>query len=103
MAAASALASTIPSWLLAGLLILIGFSWLRLRRSVQVAALILRGDGRLETVAADDMATEAVIHPHTLVLSFLVALLYRQNGRLHALTLFGDSLAVEDLRQLRLR
>jgi hypothetical protein len=37
-----------------------------------------------------------------LVLSFLVVLLYRQQGRLRSLTLPGDSLAAEDFRQLRL-
>jgi hypothetical protein len=60
------------------------------------------GDGSIEIVGADGTASEAVVHPHTLVLSFLVVLLYRCQGRLRALTLLGDSLAEEDFRQLRL-
>jgi hypothetical protein len=67
-----------------------------------VAAIVLRGDGNIEIVGADATANEAVVHPHTLVLSFLVVLLYRQQGRLRFLTLPGDSLAAEDFRQLRL-
>jgi hypothetical protein len=35
-------------------------------------------------------------------LSFLVVLLYRQEGRLRGLTLLGDSLTAEDFRQVRL-
>jgi hypothetical protein len=35
-------------------------------------------------------------------LSFLVVLLYRQQGRLHSMTLLGDSISEEDFRQLRL-
>jgi hypothetical protein len=42
------------------------------------------------------------VHPHTLVLSFLVVVLYRQDGGLRSLTLLADSLTAEDFRQLRL-
>jgi hypothetical protein len=42
------------------------------------------------------------VHPHTVVLSFLVVLLYRSQGRLRSMTLLGDSLSGEDFRQLRL-
>jgi toxin CptA len=102
VAAAAVLAATIPSWLAAVLLLLIGGSLARMRLAAPVAALLLRGDGRLETVGADGTASEAAVHPHTLVLSFLVVVLYRQDGRLRSLTLLADSLAAEDFRQLRL-
>ena len=102
VAAGAVLAATVPSWLAAVLLVLIGASLARQRAPLQVVSLVLRGDGRLETVGADGTATEAVVHPHTLVLSFLVVLLYRQEGRLRSLTLLGDSLDAEDFRQLRL-
>ncbi|MDP3513614.1 MAG: hypothetical protein Q8S20_12765 [Sulfuritalea sp.] len=101
-AAAAVLASHVPSWLAALLLLLVGASLARLRRLLPVTGLVLGGDGRLQTVAADSTASEATVHPHTLVLSFLVVLLYRQHGRLRALTLPGDSLSAEDFRQLRL-
>ena len=114
VAAVAVLAATLPAWLAAVLLILIGASLARLRAAPLVSILILRGDGRLETVGADALcvpgiplrgqvtATEVVVHPHTLVLSFLVVLLYRQQGRLRSLTLLADSLVAEDYRQLRL-
>ena len=101
-AAAAVLASHVPSWLAALLLLLVGASLARLRRLLPVTGLVLGGDGRLQTVAADGTASEATVHAHTLVLSFLVVLLYRQHGRLRALTLPGDSLSAEDFRQLRL-
>ena len=88
--------------LAAVLLLLTGASLARMRRPPAVASLALRGDGSSEIVGADGTASEAVVHPHTLVLSFLVVLLYRCQGRLRALTLLGDSLAEEDFRQLRL-
>ncbi|MCX7146606.1 MAG: hypothetical protein NT042_10490 [Sulfuritalea sp.] len=102
VAAAAVLAATIPSWLAALLLLLIGASLARGRLVAPVAALLLSGDGRLETVGADGTANEATVHPHTLVLSFLVVVLYRQDGRLRSLTLLADSLTAEDFRQLRL-
>jgi hypothetical protein len=102
VAAGAVLVSTIPSWLMALLLLLVGLSLARRRRLPTVAAIVLRGDGNIEIVGADGTANEAVVHPHTLVLSFLVVLLYRQQGRLRSLTLPGDSLAFDDFRQLRL-
>ena len=102
VAAGAVLACTIPSWLAALLLLLVGLSFARQRRLLPVAAIILRGDGNIEIVGADATAIEAVIHRHTLVLPFLVVLLYRQQGRLRSLTLPGDGLDAEDFRQLRL-
>ena len=102
LAVAAVLASAVPSWLAAVLLLMIGASLARLRRTLPVGHLVLHGDGRLETVGADGTVSEALVHPHTLVLSFLVVLLYRQQGRANAVTLLGDSLAPEDFRQLRL-
>ncbi|MDP2826622.1 MAG: hypothetical protein Q8O52_28540 [Sulfuritalea sp.] len=101
-AAGAVLVSNLPSWATALLLLPIGASLARIRRVFPVASLVLRGDGGFETVGADGTASEAVVHSHTLVLSFLVVLLYRQRGRLRSLTLLGDSLADEDFRQLRL-
>jgi hypothetical protein len=101
-AAMAVLAATVPSWLTAALLMVIGASLARLRRALPVAGLVLNGDGRLEIVGADGTASEVAVHPHTFVVSFLVVLLYRQERRLRALTLLADSLAVEDFRQLRL-
>jgi toxin CptA len=102
VAAGAVLAANLPAWLAAVLLLLTGASLARMRRPPAVASLALRGDGSIEIVGADGTASEAVVHPHTLVLSFLVVLLYRCQGRLRALTLLGDSLAEEDFRQLRL-
>ncbi|MDK9704948.1 MAG: hypothetical protein OEL20_17620 [Sulfuritalea sp.] len=102
VAAGAVLAATLPAWLAAILLILIGASLARLPTPPPVSMLVLRGDGRFETVDAGGTATEAVVHPHTLVLSFLVVLLYLQEGRSRSLTLLGDSLAAEEFRQLRL-
>jgi len=102
VAVGAVLAATLPSWLAVVLLLLIGASLARVRRLPQDETLLLRGDGRLEKVGAGDTACELIVHPHTLVLPFLVVLLYRQEGRLRSLTLLADSLAVEDFRQLRL-
>lgn len=102
VAAGAVFAATLPPWLAAALLLSIGASLVRVRRTERVEALVLRGDGRLETVGAGGTANEAAVHPHTLVLPFLVVLLYRQQGRLRSLTLLADSLAAEDFRQLRL-
>lgn len=101
-AAGAVLASTIPSWLMALILLLVGLSLARQRRLPPVAAIVLRGDGAIEIVGADATAREAEVHPHTVVLSFLVVLLYRQQGRLRSLTVPDDSLAAEDFRRLRL-
>ncbi|MCK9389390.1 MAG: hypothetical protein M0Q22_13485 [Sulfuritalea sp.] len=100
--AGAVLAATLPSWLMAALLLLIGASLARQRRTPSVEGLVLGGDGQLQIVGAGDTAVDVVVHPHTLVLSFLVVLLYRQEGRLRSLPLLADSLAAEDFRQLRL-
>ena len=102
VAAGGVMASTIPSWMAALLLILVGFSWVRERRGSPVTGLVLRGDGTIEVTASDGSVAGGALHPHTFVSSFLVVLLYRRNDRLRALTLLGDSLPVEDFRQLRL-
>ncbi len=102
LAIAAVLASTLPSWLGVVILLAIGASLARLRRRLPVENLVLHGDGRLETVGTDGTVSEVLVHPHTLVLSFLVVLRYRQQGRPNSVTLLGDSLAPEDFRQLRL-
>lgn len=102
VAAGAVLAANLPAWLAAVLLLLTGASLARMRRPPAVASLALRGDGSIEIVGADGTASEAVVHPHTLVLSFLVVLLYRQQGLLRSMTLLEDSLPDEDFRQLRL-
>ena len=102
VAAAAVVLSNLPPWAAALLLLPIGASLALIRRLFPVAGLVLRGDGGFETVGADGSASEAVVHSHTLVLSFLIVLLYRQQGRLRSMTLLGDSLAEEDFRQLRL-
>jgi hypothetical protein len=102
VAGGAVLVSTIASWLAAALLLLVGLSLTRQQRLSPVTAIVLRGDGNIDIVGADGTVIEAAVHPHTLVLSFLVVLLYRQQGRLRSLVLPGDSLATEDFRQLRL-
>jgi hypothetical protein len=102
VAAGAVLASNLPAWAAALLLLLVGASLARLRAQPPVASLILRGDGSFETVGVEGTASSAAVHAHTLVLSWLIVLLYRQQGRLRSLTLLGDSLADEDFRQLRL-
>ena len=101
-AAVAVLAAALPSWLMAALLTAIGISLANLRRMSPASGLVLRGDGQLEIVGADGTASAALLHSHTLVLSFLVVLLFRQSGRLRSITLLADSLVVEDFRQLRL-
>ena len=101
-AAGAVLASEIPPWSAAILLVLVGASLARWRSAVAARGLRLHGDGGIEIVGADGTASEADLHPHTLVLSFLVVLLYRSEGRLRSMTLLGDSLCDEDFRQLRL-
>ena len=102
VAAGAVLASALPAWLAALLAALVGASLARQRGRKPVAGLVLRGEGRIETVGADGATDEAAIHPHTLVLAGIVVLLYRQRGRLRALTLLSDSLDAEAFRQLRL-
>ncbi|MBP6636353.1 MAG: hypothetical protein KA179_01625 [Sulfuritalea sp.] len=102
IAAASVLLSSIPGWMAALTLVLVGYSLARLRAARFPVRLILRDQGQFETVGADDTATEALVHPQTVVMAALIVLLYRQEGRVRSLTLASDSLAPEDARQLRL-
>lgn len=102
VALGSVLAATLPSWLTAFLLLAVGASLARLRRVRAVKGLTLHGDGRLEIVGADGTAGEALIQPHTVVWSFMVVLLYRQDGRLRSIVLLGDSFDPGDFRQLRI-
>ena len=102
VAAGAVLAATLPAWLAVIFLLLLGASLAHMRRQLPVVSLRLSGDGVIEIVGADGTASEAVAHPHTLVLSFLVVLLYRQQDRLRSMTLLEDSLTAEDFRQLRL-
>jgi toxin CptA len=102
VAAGAVLAANLPAWLAAILLLLTGASLAHVRRPLPVASLILGGDGGIEIVGADGTASKALVHRHTLVLSFLVVLLYRSQGRLRSMTLLEDSLPDGDFRQLRL-
>ena len=102
VAAGAVLSAAISSWLATTCLILIGASLAHQRRRPVAVGLVLGGDGRIQIVGADGTATEVVVHSHTLVLSFLVVLLYRREGHLRSLTLLTDSLEHEDFRQLRL-
>ena len=102
IAAASVLLSSIPGWMAALTLVLVGYSLARLRGASFPVRLILRDQGQFETVGAGDTATEALVHPQTVVMAALIVLLYRQEGRVRSLTLASDSLAPEDARQLRL-
>ena len=56
VALGSVLAATLPPWLTAVLLIVVGASLARLRRLQAVTGLTLYGDGRLEIVGADGTA-----------------------------------------------
>ncbi len=102
LAAGSVLLSPLPGWIAALLLGAVGYSIARVRNARLPASLILHGDGHFEKVGADGTATEARVHPHTVVLAGLIVLLYRQQRQLKAMTLAGDSLSGEDARELRL-
>ncbi len=102
VAAFAVFASPVPAWLMAVLLLLVGASLAHVRRSLPGERLVLHGDGRLEKVGAGDTANEVTVHPNSLVLSFLVVLLYRERGRMRSMVLMPDSVAAEDFRQLRL-
>ena len=102
IAAASVLLSSIPGWMAALTLVLVGYSLARLRGASFPVRLILRDQGQFETVGAGDTATEALVHPQTVVMAALIVLRYRQEGHVRSLTLAGDSLSPEDARQLRL-
>jgi toxin CptA len=102
LAVLAVLLSTIPGWLAALLLAAVGLSLSRWRKADLPASLILHGDGRCEKVGADDTANEVVVLPQTVVLSWLVVLRHRQQGRTGAWVLVADSLDAEDFRRLRL-
>ena len=102
IAAFAVLLSATPGWLAALLLVAVGLSVSLLRKSTLPSGLILHADGRCEGVGADNAAHEVVVLPQTVVLSWLVVLLHRQQGRTRAWVLAGDSLDADDFRQLRL-
>jgi hypothetical protein len=102
LAAVAVLTAAISGWIAALLLAALGYSFSRVRNARLPAFIVLHGDGRLEKVGADGTATEAQVHPHTLVLAELIVLLCRQQGRIGALALLGDSLSAADARELRL-
>lgn len=102
LAAGAVLTASLPPWLAAGFLLSIGVSLGLERRRSMIATLVLRGDGALDAITPDGRAHSVSVEPQTVVWSFLVLLLYRQENRLRSLALLGDSLAVEDFRQLRL-
>ncbi|MDO8934201.1 MAG: hypothetical protein Q7U97_17555 [Rhodocyclaceae bacterium] len=65
-------------------------------------SLTLRSDGRLEVERRDGALAEAQVDAQTTVFPWLVVLRMRLEGKSVALTLAPDSMADEDLRQLRL-
>ncbi len=101
IAGLSVLVATIPPWLAVLLLLGLGASLAHMRKSSDISALVLRGDGRLEKVGADGTAKELGLHPHTTVLPFLIVLLYREEGRSGSLVLLVDSMSDDDFRQIR--
>jgi hypothetical protein len=100
-AAGAVLTADLPPWLAMVFLLLVGASLARSRRVPAVESFTLGDDGRLH-IAGPQGSGPVVLHPHTLVLAFMVVLLYRQDGRLRSITVLDDSLAPEDFRQLRL-
>ena len=101
-AVASILVAGISGWSASLLLVLVGYSLARQRNAKLPASLTLRDEGKFEKVGADGTVTEAAVHPHTMVTAPLIVLLYREEGRIGAMTLASDSLAGEDARELRL-
>lgn len=102
VAALSVLAANLPLWLALTILIAIGASLARLSRQQELERLVFHGDGRIEIVGADETVIESRMHPHTLVWSFLVVLLYRQNSRMRSVVLLPDSAGDDELRRLRI-
>jgi toxin CptA len=101
VAAAAVLLAALPGWLAALLLLAVGASLARSRLAGVVAVLRLGRDGGFETVGADGTAMAAEVDAQTLVLGWLVVLVYRVEGRRRALVLPGDALDAEDARRLR--
>ncbi|MCF8177059.1 MAG: hypothetical protein K9J74_00985 [Sulfuritalea sp.] len=102
VAGLSVLAANISPWLAVVILIAIGASLARQGRQQELERLIFHGDGRIEIVGSDETVIESRMHPHTLVWSFLVVLLYRQNNRVRSIVLLPDSADYDELRQLRI-
>jgi hypothetical protein len=67
-----------------------------------LAALTLRGDGRLDLERRDGTHAEATVDRCTTVFSWLVVLLLRTEGGKIALTLPSDALGPDQHRRLRL-
>jgi len=67
-----------------------------------VAALTLRADGLLGIEHDDGSIEQAVVHPDTTVLPWLVVLRCRTDGRIRTLTLPRAAMDVDAHRQLRL-
>jgi len=106
LAVAALLVATIPLWAQAVLLLGLSVSLYavhRRYRSPTVACLMLGGDGRLKVGAGGTALREVAVHPHTTVLSFLVVLLYREDGRVRGLSLLADCMDADDFRRLRWR
>ncbi len=102
LAASAVMLSAIPGWLAALLLAAVGFSLARVRKAALPSGLILHADGRCEKVGADQTAIEVEVLLQTVVLSWLLVLLHRHQGRVAAWVLVGDSMSAEDFRQLRI-
>jgi hypothetical protein len=102
VAVAAVWLSNLPSLLSAVLLLFIGASLAVQRRPQQVIELILGGDGALEKVDAEGAAIHVALVAQTLVLPFLVILLWREGRRLRALPLMRDSMGAADFHALRL-
>jgi hypothetical protein len=91
VAAVAVMTAAISGWIAALLLATLGYSFSRVRNARLPAF-----------IGADGTATEAQVHPHTVVLAELIVLLCRQQGGIGALALLGDSLSAADARELRL-
>lgn len=102
LAAASVMVAALPGTVAALLLAAVGASLALNLRTTLPAALLLHGDGTLETRTGSGAAMPARVHPHSVALGALVVLLYRQEGRTLALTLLADSFdSKADFRELR--
>lgn len=95
------LAATLPVEIVAPLLVLVGGSLAYSRKPQVMTRLLLHDDGRLKVMDLAEQPVVVELHRHTTVLSFLVVLLYRQNGRLRSCVVLPDCLATKDFRQLR--
>ena len=102
LAGASVMSAVLPGAVAAALLAAVGASLAFALRREWPSALVLHGDGTLETVSAAGAPTPARVHPHTVALGGLVVLLYRQEGRIRSVPLLSDCFATaEDFRELR--